>query len=472
MQSRQSLELRQHQQLALTPQLQQSIRFLQLPMHELELEVAQALLDNPLLEREEEYDTVAAETVDAQGPGPEDHWTVLGLSNRASGTDDESVRPEAALTETLQDHLRRQLRLTRAGPRDSALVSVLIDELDGNGYLPTPLEEIEACLPPELQVDRDELQAALRLLQSFDPPGVGATSLGDCLGLQLAQRAQSPEHGLAPHVRACAQEIIAHHLALLATGNLTRLRTAIGCDADTLHAAHALLLSLEPRPARNWSMDTADYVNPEVVVRKVGRHWRASINPLVLPRVRVNPVYENLLDKAPGSEAMQAQLQQAHGLIKSVHQRFVTIARVAQAIVDRQAAFFEQGVGALKPLVLRDIALELALHESTISRATRQKYAQTPWGVFELKYFFGSAVATEDGESTSAAAVKALILKLVQDEPARKPLSDNQIAKHLSQQGVVIARRTVAKYREAAGIEPAILRKARAAVQGHDVTKA
>jgi RNA polymerase sigma-54 factor len=465
MQSRQSLELRQHQQLALTPQLQQSIRFLQLSTQELELEVAQALVDNPLLEREEEYDTDAADAVAARDREQEDRWSSLGLSNRAGsgGQDDEAVRPEAALAETLRDHLQGQLRLTHAQARDCALVTLLIDELDDNGYLPTPLDDILACLPPELEVQPDELQAALRLLQSFDPPGVGATSLGECLQLQLRLAGKSDD--VAPEVYACAEDIACKHLDILASGNLNRLREALGCSQETLRAAHALLLTLEPRPARNWAAATADYVTPDVVVRKSGKRWRASINPAVMPRLRVNAIYESLLDAAPASAAMQAQLQQAHGLIKSMNQRFVTILRVAQAIVDRQTGFFEQGVGAMGPLLLRDIAQELGLHESTISRATKQKYAQTPWGVFELKRFFGTALQTDDGEATSATAVRSLMLKLVQEESPRKPLSDSQIASRLAELGVNIARRTVAKYREAAGIEPAILRKARATLE-------
>ncbi|HUH58551.1 MAG TPA: RNA polymerase factor sigma-54 [Candidimonas sp.] len=464
MHSRQSLELRQHQQLALTPQLQQSIRFLQLSAQELELEVAQALIENPMLEPEQEYDIEAADAVAARAREQEERWTAPGAPSRASNnnSDDEATRPESALVHTLQDHLLQQLHLTRAQPRDCALVELLIDELDENGYLPTPLEEIGQCLPAELGVDADELQAALRLLQSFDPPGVGATSLGDCLCLQLRHRQFTPNSFPSPEVLACATQIACQHLALLASGNLVKLRDALACDQQTLRAAHSLLLQLEPRPARNWAPSVADYVTPDVVVRKINERWQASLNPAVVPRLRINSVYETLLEQAPASPAMQNQLQQAHGLIRSVNQRFVTILRVTQAIVDRQQDYFEQGAGAMRPLLLRDIALHLELHESTVSRATRQKYAQTPWGVIELKRFFGTAVHTDDGETTSAAAVRSLILKLVSEESRKKPLSDNQIAQRLAEQGVVIARRTVAKYREAAGIEPAILRKARA----------
>lgn len=465
MQSRQSLELRQHQQLALTPQLQQSIRFLQLSAQELELELAQALLENPMLEHEEEYDTDAADAVEQEAA--DDRWLLVGAANRASNSnaDDEPTRPETALAETLQNHLLQQLHLTRAQPRDCALVTLLIEELDQKGYLPTPLDEIQQYLPSELAVEMDELQAALRLLQSFDPPGVGATSLADCLGLQLKRLQSASQEPIPADIMACATQIACHHLDVLASGNLARLREALSCDQSTLRAAHALLLRLEPRPARNWATSVADYVTPEILVQKTKGRWQARLNPGVVPKLRINAVYESLLDKAPAAPAMQGQLQQAQGLIKSTNQRFVTILRVAQAIVDHQGDFFEQGVRAMRPLLLRDIAQELEMHESTVSRATRQKYAQTPWGVIELKRFFGTALQTDDGETTSATAVRSLILKLVSEESSKKPLSDNQIALRLAEQGVTIARRTVAKYREAAGIEPAILRKARAALE-------
>lgn len=467
MHSRQSLELRQHQQLALTPQLQQSIRLLQLSTHELELEVAQALQENPLLEREEEYDTEPADTVAADAQALEERWTMLGAGNRAAGStsDDDPQRPEAALDETLQEHLLEQLRLTHAQPRDCALVSVLIDELDENGYLPTGLDDILQYLPSELEVSHDELHTALRLLQSFDPAGVGARSLSECLCLQLEQLASLSDDTMLPRpVLGVAKQIATDHLALLATGNLNRLRDALGCEPEHLRAAHALLLRLEPKPARDWATSTADYVTPDVLVRKLRGAWVAVINPEVMPRLRINPVYESLLERAPAAPAMQAQLQQAHGLIKSVSQRFVTITRVMQVIMERQQDFLEQGPAALRPMLLRDIAQALDLHESTVSRATKQKYAQTPWGVIELKRFFSGALQTDDGQSTTAPAVRLLIQKLVAQESGKKPLSDSQIAARLAEQGVVIARRTVAKYREAAGIEPAIVRKARAAV--------
>ena len=468
MHSRQSLELRQQQQLALTPQLQQSIRFLQLPAHDLELEVARALQENPLLERDDEYDTDAGGAVaQDHADGQEDKWLPGSAAGRTrTDGDDDAERPESALPVSLEDHLHEQLRLTRASERDCALVGLLIDELDDNGYLPTPLEEIAATLPPELDVDLDELSMALRLLQSFDPSGVGARSLSECLVLQLRLFRAGDDGAPSEEVIACARTVAQHHLSVLATGNLNRLREVVGVPMACMRAAHALLLRLEPRPARNWAGAPADYVTPDVIVRKSRGRWQAVLNPAVVPRVRINSVYESLLAQSQQvSPELQAQLQQAQGLVKSVNQRFVTILRVAQAIVDQQTGYFEKGVGAMRPMVLRDIALQLGLHESTISRATRQKYAQSPWGVIELKQFFSTALQTDDGESTSATAVRSLIARLVSEEPPLKPLSDSKIAERLAEQGVVIARRTVAKYREAAGIEPAIMRKARAALE-------
>src|SRR3546814_853534 len=312
-----------------------------------------------------------------------------------------------------------QLRLTRAQPRDCALITLLIQELDENGYLPTALDDILACLPQELVIEPDELHAALRLLQSFDPPGVGARSLSECLCLQL-DYLRAASDAIPADVLDCACDIARHHLGLLATGNLIKLRDALSCDPSVLRSAHAVLLQLEPKPARDWAGSVADYITPDVLVSKAGRRWVARINPSIMPRLRINTIYEDLLSKAPAAPAMQNQLAQAHGLIRSVSQRFVTVLRVAQAIVDRQQEFFEHGIQAMRPLLLRDIAQELQLHESTVSRATKQKYAQTPWGVIELKRFFGAAMQTDDGQSTSATAVRSLIMNLVADESGAK----------------------------------------------------
>jgi RNA polymerase sigma-54 factor len=461
MQSRQSLELRQHQQLALTPQLQQSLRFLQLSTHELEQEVSQALTENPMLEREEEYDTDAGPLAIDDAPDREEQWPVLGLVNRNNDVGDDDGYPERVGAQSLHDYLLEQLRLTQAMPRDVALVELLIGELDDNGYMTSTLDEIAATLPPELDIDPDELRTALRLLQSFDPAGVGASSLSDCLALQLRHR--EAELGLTPEVLKCALDIVRDHLPLLATGNLRRLAAELVCEQDVLHIAHGVLLRLDPRPGRHWGGAQADYVVPDVVVRKVKDKWHVALNPATIPKLRINAVYQALLERSAPAPGMHQQMQQAQGLIKSMNLRFITVLRVAEAIVARQAAFLEHGVQAMQPLVLRDIAEELEMHESTVSRATKQKYAQTPWGVIEMKRFFATGLQTETGQSTTATAVQSLITAMVAAESPLKPLSDSQIASRLAETGVTVARRTVAKYREAAGIEAAALRKARAA---------
>lgn len=461
MQSRQSIELRPHQRLALTPQLQQAIRLLQYSSQDLEQEVAQALLDNPLLERVKEYDTEGVDTEpasDQSDAGPSD--LLPSMSPRRDG-DDDYVRPEASPAPSLRQHLAEQLRLTRATARDRVLVQLLIEELDDNGYLTTPLDELAALLPEELGIERIEWQTALRLLQSFDPAGVGAASISDCLGLQL----ERCSHQVPAEVLACARELAREHLALLATGDLARLRQRMDCKLDVLRDARRLLLQLDPKPGRGWTQDVADYIRPEVIVRKSGGRWKASIHPAVMPALRVNADYERIVRQS-GQTELQQQLQQAHGLIKGIHQRYETIFRVATAVVDHQQAYFEQGAQALVPLVLRDIAQELDMHESTVSRATRGKYAQTPWGIVELKSFFTNAVSLDDGDATSSAAVRSLIQALIADEPVGKPLSDNKIASMLAERGVVIARRTVAKYREASGIQAASSRRARARLDG------
>ena len=467
MQSRHSIELRQHQQLALTPQLRQAIRLLQCTAQDLELEIAQALLDNPLLERVEEYDT--------EGPGSEsdslqddrDFDVSAEPSLRSRDSDDDYAPREAAIAPTLRQHLLEQLRLTRATDRDRVLVELLIQELDDNGYLTTSLDELTALLPAELEVERGDWLAALRLLQSFDPPGVGAASASECLLLQLG-RLDFPEDC---DILDCARKLAAGHLSLLASGKLTGLRRQLGYEQEVLLEARRLLLRLNPKPGRDWASDVADFVRPEVVARKSGGVWRAFLNSAVKPSLRVDSTYERIIRQNgdAGGDALRRRLQEAHGLIKSIQQRFDTILRVASAVVEHQQGFFEHGEQALRPLVLRDIANELQMHESTVSRSTRQKYIQTPWGLYELKFFFTTAVGLEDGDTTSSAAVRSVIQELVGSEPVGKPLSDGRIATLLAERGVVIARRTVAKYREAAGIPAAAQRRARARLNSNSV---
>ncbi len=466
MQSRHSIELRQHQQLALTPQLRQAIRLLQCSAQDLELEIAQALLDNPLLERVEEYDTEGADS-ETDSLQDDRSFDVSGEPMSRFRDGDDYAPREATIEPTLRQHLLEQLRLTRATQRDRVLVELLIEELDDNGYLTTPLDELAALLPAELGVESGDWLVALRLLQSFDPPGVGAASVSECLLLQLGRL----DCTAGVEVVDCARKLAAGHLALLASGKLTGLRRQLGYEQDVLLEARRLLLRLDPKPGRDWASDVADYVRPEVIARKSGGVWRAFLHSAVKPALRVDSAYERIIRQTgdAGGDPLRQRLQEAHGLIKSIQQRFDTILRVAGAVVEHQQAFFELGEQALRPLVLRDIAQELQMHESTVSRSTRQKYIQTPWGMYELKYFFTTAVGLEDGDTTSSAAVRSVIQELVEGEPVGKPLSDGRIASMLGERGVVIARRTVAKYREAAGIPPAAQRRARARLDGDSV---
>jgi len=337
--------------------------------------------------------------------------------------------------------------------RDRSLVVFLIEALDEDGYLSTPLAELLETLPPEYEIELDELEIALRHIQSFDPTGIGARRPQECLALQLRSMPDCAENRLA-------LLIVEKHLELLAARDFVKIKRFTGCDDDALKAAHALIVTLDPRPGARFSQLEARYITPDVIVKKLKGKWTAYINPDAYPRLRVNRLYaEVLAQQRRGNGKLSGQLQEARWLIKNVQQRFETIHRVTQAIVDRQRQFFEHGEVAMRPLVLREIADILGLHESTVSRVTSQKYMATPRGIFELKYFFGSHVSTDSGGACSATAIRALIKQLIGAEDGKKPLSDSQLSEILGQQGIVVARRTVAKYRESLNIPPVNLRK-------------
>ena len=477
-----SLQLKLSQHLALTPQLQQSIRLLQLSTLELNQELEKYLLENPMLEREDEdgyapavplnggsehearaetAEGAPADKADEGGPNTDDEgWPGDGSYGSAGGQghgsndEDNDFQDVQAATTSLSDHLIWQLGLTPLPDRDRMLVRVLIEALDEDGYLSAPLDELAEVLPPELEIEPEELQIALKHLQHFDPTGVGARSAQECLALQLEPLPADP-------VRDLALTVVRQHLELLAARDFARIKKLTGCNDDGLRAAHTLIRGLNPRPGAQYAPLDARYIIPDVIVRKVRNQWQASINPDAYPRLRINRLYAEVLAGQRRGEAggLSGQLQEARWLIKNVQQRFDTIQRVSQTIVDRQRQFFEHGEVAMRPLVLREIADILGLHESTVSRVTTQKYMATPRGIFELKYFFGSHVATDTGGACSATAIRALIKQLVGAEDPKKPLSDSQIADILGQQGIVVARRTIAKYREALNIPPVNLRK-------------
>ena len=470
---RPSLQLKLSQHLALTPQLQQSIRLLQMSTLELEQELEKYVSENPLLEREEEEyaptlpqpgsneaEIAASEKPEVEPvaePSSADDESWLGEEGSYSSSsgsfddDDNEYQDIQAATTSLREHLSWQLGLMTIPERDRTLVQCLIEALDDDGYLTQTLEELAETLPSELEIEPEELQIALRHLQYFDPTGVGARNAQECLALQLAILP-------ADDIQVLALKIVRDHLALLAGRDFVKLKKLTGCDDDALRAAQLLIRSLNPRPGAQYTALAARYVTPDVVVRKLRGHWTVNVNSDAFPRLRINSLYAQILSRQRGS-GLAGQLQEARWLIKNIQQRFDTILRVAQAIVDRQRQFLDHGEVAMRPLVLREIADILGLHESTVSRVTTQKYMATPRGIFELKYFFGSHVATETGGACSATAIRALIKQLIGAEEPKKPLSDSQISEVLGQQGIVVARRTIAKYREALNIPPVNLRK-------------
>jgi RNA polymerase sigma-54 factor len=474
-----SLQLKLSQHLTLTPQLQQSIRLLQLSTVELNQELERYLADNPLLERadlgNEESLSSPPEGADGQGevatapdrePEPEHANGSEDLSGFGDETpsgnrrNDDDGRDDftqfAAAEPTLQDQLIQQLAITPLSERDKRIALVLIAHLDEDGYLASPLEEIlelaSAAIP---DLDAEELLIALRQIQNFEPAGVAARDLAECLLLQL--RSLDPS---TPH-RASAMMLVSRHLDVLAARDFNRLRRLLSATEEELRDIRALILTLDPKPGRAFGSGDTRYVIPDVVVRRTGGRWTATLNREAMPKLRINKMYADILQasRGDGGKSLSGQLQEARWLIKNVQQRFDTILRVTQAIVDRQKNFFEHGEVAMRPLVLREIADAVGLHESTISRVTTQKYMLTTRGLFELKYFFGSHVATDAGGACSSTAIRALIKQLVAAEDGKKPLSDHRISDILAQQGIQVARRTVAKYREAMHIQPANLRK-------------
>ena len=484
---KQTLQLKLSQHLTLTPQLQQSIRLLQLSTIELNAEVERMLQENPLLEKIDGEDEApppvyeANSTATAPESAPNDRathdensstqstatddndFTDYGGSGSgdgdwgsASSSDDDEFYPQQVAASTLRDHLIQQLALLNLPLRDRQIVAALIDAVNEDGYLSSSLEEIAEYLPDELEIDPDELSIALKYVQSFEPVGVGARDCAECLLLQL--RALPPS---TPH-RAMAQKLVAEHLPLLASRDFNKLKRVLHTDDEGIRAVRDLIRSLTPRPGASFAATESNYVVPDVVVRKTRGRWVASLNEAAMPKLRLNRIYADILtrNRDSSNQQLSAQLQEAKWLIRNVQQRFDTILRVAQAIVERQRRFFDHGEVAMRPMVLREIADMLTLHESTISRVTTQKYMLTPRGTFELKYFFGSHVATDTGGAASATAIRALIKQLIGAENMQSPLTDSRIADLLGEQGILVARRTIAKYREALAIPPVNLRKA------------
>ena len=485
-----TLQLKLSQHLALTPQLQQSIRLLQLSSLELQQEINQMLADNPLLEMAEALseegedaaplakkttsdegdfaevktsDEVGAEG-DAAAPSESAQESVeFELDERASaeewpsspetGDDDEQTFQQATSV-SLRDHLLDQVSLVRADDDVITLLKMLIEAVDERGMLAISRDEINFMLAEASgnlapQVSPELWESAVAELQSFDPTGVGARTLPECIALQLRAMPETV-------AQVDALSIITDFFDSLLAKDTLRIKRALQMEDEDYRAAIALIQKTTPKPGSPFADDVAMFVTPDVIIRKSRRRWVAQLNPSTMPKLRVNSIYAGILasNKAGRTTPMSAQLQEARWLIKHVEQRFATIQRVSQAIVNRQQAFFDHGDIAMRPLTLREIADELSLHESTISRVTSSKFMSSPRGVFELKYFFGSGVATDVGGSASSTAIKAMIKQMVAAEDCKKPMTDSTLAELLGAQGVLVARRTVAKYREMLGIAP------------------
>jgi len=467
-----TLQLRMGQQLTMTPQLQQAIRLLQLPALELQAHIRELLESNVMLEPVDDADTSSGfEAVEPPTPEPEvtqaaaadqdpqqvevidDHWgehSVGPADSSWSGDDDDRQQEFADDSgETVQEHLLWQLEMAHLAPRSLAIASAIVDAINDDGYLMEPLEEIANTLRPEILTDVAEIDQVLQRVQQLDPPGIAARSVGECIELQLRQIDPSTP-GLAT-----AAAIARGHLELVASREMSLLRRELKATDEEITAALILVRGCHPRPGATISGGSAEYVVPDVFVRRTDHGgWSVEINGATLPRVRLNHGYASLIGRSASHASMRAQLQEARWLLKSLEIRNETLIKVSRSIVERQAAFLEQGDEHMRPMILKDIAEAVDMHESTISRVTSGKYMHTPRGVFELRYFFSSQVEGADGAGTSSTAIRAKIRKLVKDESAESPLSDGKIAELLSGEGIPVARRTVAKYREGMGIAP------------------
>ncbi len=488
---KQSLQLRLGQHLTMTPQLQQAIRLLQLSTLELRTEVQQALESNPMLDLEEEsgdelelpsepehagadddgptseeYGDSEADLELAQAEMPDElpvdsAWDDVfeNISTGPASTgehEDHDFEAGDSTPESLRSHLLWQLAIASLSDKDRLIGEAIIDAVNEDGFLSQPLEEIHEGLPGELEVDLDEVTAVLHVVQNFDPPGVAARDLRESLLIQLKQLPAT-----TPWL-AETRCTLTEHFNLLAGRDYNQLKRRLKLEDGPLSQVIRLIQSLNPRPGGHISDSKPQYIVPDVIVHKRSNRWRVELNPEAAPRLRINTHYANMakqVHSASDSTYMKNQLQEARWFIKSLQSRNETLLKVASTIVERQRDFLEHGEVAMRALVLHDIAEAVGMHESTISRVTTRKYMHTPRGIFELKYFFSSHVSTASGGECSSTAIRALIKKLLAEENPAKPLSDSKIAEILSDQGINVARRTVAKYREAMAIPPSNERK-------------
>ena len=501
-----SLQLKIGQSLTMTPQLQQAIRLLQLSSMELQIEIQEALESNMMLETAEEAsaENNEAEKPDENNPeeiNPEENHldTTQEMSTSAepenipdelavdsvwedtyeSGINESSISTSQSYEssqfsyenqnshiETLGEHLLWQLNLTPISDTDRAIAATIIDALDDDGYLNSDLTDIHSSLSNETdgenmegeesEIGLDEIEAVLHMIQAMEPTGVAARDIRECLLLQLRQCDKDTP------MLALAIELVSKHLDLLAGRDFNQLMRQLKLDQEKLQDVIVLIQSMNPRPGGQIHETRTEYITPDVYVKKVKGRWRVELNSELMPHLRVNTSYAGMIRRADNSEdnvSLKSHLQEARWFIKSLQSRSETLLRVATCIVERQRAFLEYGEEAMKPMVLHDVAEALGMHESTISRVTTRKYMHTPRGIFELKYFFSSHLSTSHGGEASSTAIRALIKKLIAAEIPKKPLSDSKISALLSEQGINVARRTVAKYREAMAISPSNERK-------------
>ena len=485
---KQSLQLRMGQHLAMTPQLQQAIKLLQLSSVDLQQEIQDALDSNMMLEIADDESgegssndfhggaSTSSETqeyrelrdMDAAKEIPEElavdvSWDDLyeSLSVTApggsGGGDSSDYSYQRTTGQTLHETLSWQMEMSRFSERDYAIAATLIDSINEDGYLGSSLEEIHEGLCQQIPtLEQDEVTAVLHRLQTFEPPGIAALDLADCLRIQLTQLPETTPF------RSQALTLVTQHLDLLAKKDVAGLKRKLDLDDEALAKVIGLVRSLEPKPGQRIAADDSQYVTPDVYVIRQADRWTVNLNPEIAPRLRVNPLYSGMVKRADSSNentSMRNHLQEARWFIKSLQSRNETLLKVARSIIERQQAFLNEGEKAMKPLVLRDIAEEVGMHESTISRVTTQKYMHTPNGIFEFKYFFSSHVSTKSGGECSATAIKAYLKEIISTEDTHKPLSDEAIAKILQDRGINVARRTIAKYREAMAIAPSSERK-------------
>ena len=475
-----ALQLKLGQQLTMTPQLQQAIRLLQLPVLELQVQVQEALESNVMLEAEEEeqldlgsLDQPApqAEGEDEDGGRDESEDVVVEMEDpwadsaapsgegRAQDDDDRPLEFADERGRDLHQHLTWQLETSPLDPRRVWIGEAIVDALNDDGYLTESVADIARSLSADLPVSEQDVEEVLAFVQTLDPTGVGARTASECICLQLAQLdPQTPGRDLA---LAVARD----HLQAVADRDTEALRRRLGADEDTMLAALALIRGCNPRPGSAFEGAQPEYVVPDVFVRRTDHGWAVEINPGSVPRLKVNQGYASLVARSADYATLRAQLQEARWLIRSLEIRNETLLKVARTIVQRQAAFLEQGEEAMQPMILRDVAEAVSMHESTISRVTTGKYMHTPRGIFEFRYFFSSHVSGADGEDVSSVAIRARIRKLIADEDPGRPLSDAQLAEVLAGEGVKVARRTVAKYREALGLGSSSERRQQAAAR-------